>query len=100
MTTHDRDKVIAAAKEAGIDLDGINQSLPLYVATQEEMNRFYAIAHEDGRQGDKADAERYRWLCEIGQSLLHPAFATRNITSWKTKAEIDTDIDRARGDTK
>ena len=68
MTTHDR--VIAAAKEAGIDLDGINQSLPLYVATQEEMERFYAIAFEDGRQSvdtPVALAEAYRCGEEAGR---------------------------------
>lgn len=54
MTIHNRDKIIAAAKEAGLEF--------LMDQASELLGLFYAIAFEDGRQADKADAERYRWL--------------------------------------
>ena len=96
-------KIIAAAKEADSGFIGDESfSLGTSLVGLEAIERFYAIAHEDGRQADKADAERYRWLCEQnekGVGYFHLAFAARNIMNWKTKTEIDDGIDRARGET-
>jgi len=93
MTTHDREAVIIAAKEC----------YRQYSEWNIDIERFYAIAFDDGRKADKADAERYRWLCEQnekGVGFFHLAFAARDIMNWKTKTEIDDGIDRARGDMK
>lgn len=100
MTTHDRDKIIAAAIGC---IEGPYDRSRAITITGNEIERLYAIAYEDGRQADKADAERYRWLCEQnekGVGFFHLAFAARNIMNWKTKTEIDDGIDRARGDMK
>ena len=59
MTTHDKDKIIAAAKEAGFTYFGQSD-------IQDVRNMFYSIAFEAGRQAEREeinqDAERYRWL--------------------------------------
>ena len=50
MTTHDRDKVIAAAKEAGFKPGFLGH---IYVGSSTEaVERFYAIAFEAGRQAE------------------------------------------------
>ena len=46
MTTHDRDKIITAAKESGAYISG---PVPRWI------ERFYAIAHEDGRQAERKE---------------------------------------------
>jgi hypothetical protein len=55
MTTHDRDKVIAAAEEAGIYrlYDGISYG-PSGI-NSEQFERFYAIAFEAGRQAEREE---------------------------------------------
>ena len=99
MTTHDRDKVIAAAKEARIDFDGINNSLPLYVATAEEMERFYSIAFEAGSVAEREECakvcENNYWSEEIDWWLS----ATKKDVSAKAARKCAEAI-RARGDTK
>lgn len=53
MTTHDKDKIIAAAKEAGAKFDpawGI-----AYNCGTETFIRFYAIAFEAGRQAEREE---------------------------------------------
>ena len=56
MTTHDRDKVLAAAKEAGAKFDpawGL-----AYNCGTETFIRFYAIAFEHGRQAEREDCAK------------------------------------------
>ena len=47
MTTHERDKIIAAAKEAGFGAYAY-EAMSMF-------ERFYAIAYEDGRQAERED---------------------------------------------
>ena len=67
MTTHDRDAVIAAAKEAGITYSG---TTPEIFDSQDMLTSFYAIAFEAGRQSvdtPVALAEAYRCGEEAGR---------------------------------
>ena len=50
MTTHDKDKIIAAAKEAGLFTRGNGYWA---VCTTSELERFYAKGFEDGRQAGR-----------------------------------------------
>jgi hypothetical protein len=59
MTTHDRDKVIAAAKEAGMF-----NSIPLSKLLPLEL--FYAIANEAGRVAEREECAK---VCEELPSL-------------------------------
>jgi hypothetical protein len=56
MTTHDRDKVIAAAKEASFceELWDVNGAI-VWSAELNHMERFYAIAFEAGRVDERED---------------------------------------------
>lgn len=63
MITHDRDKIIAAAKDAGM-FSSI--PLPQWLPTE----RFYATAFEAGRQAERDDlstifGEMHTWLTNI-----------------------------------
>ena len=59
MTTHDRDKVIAAAKEAGCSASYLGS----FYSSTEAIERFYAIAFESGRQ-----AEREKQIQEVSNA--------------------------------
>lgn len=48
-------QTIYAAISAGIQIDDIHQSLTLYVATQEEMERFCAMCIEAGRFAEREE---------------------------------------------
>ena len=51
MTTHDRDKIIAAAKEAG--MSGLVEG-----GLIDNFEQFYAIAFEDGRLAEREDCAK------------------------------------------
>ena len=55
MTTHDLDKVIAAAKDVGAYryINRAAKDEPTHTFTVEQLEAFYAIAHEDGRQAER-----------------------------------------------
>lgn len=57
MTTHDRDKIIAAAKEVGAYryINRAAKDEPTHTFTIEQLIAFYAIAFEDGRQAERED---------------------------------------------
>ena len=74
MTTHDKDKIIAAAKEAGAKFDpawGL-----AYNCGTETFIRFYAIAFEDGRQAEREDCAK---VCE------------KNLRSWDKTSDRNDD---------
>jgi hypothetical protein len=77
MTTHDRDKVIAAAKEAGFDfwIESIGP-IPFWI------ERFYAIAYEAGRVAEREECVQ---MCD--NMVLYTGFDCAEAI-------------RARGDTK
>jgi hypothetical protein len=58
MKTHDRDKVIAAAKEAGNNCDFAVHIPAWDKSTWEFMERFYAIAHEAGRVAEREECAK------------------------------------------
>ena len=67
MTIHDRDKIIAAAKEAGTYIDDdIDGNPTIEVIPESCWEKFYITTFEAGRQAEREeinqDAERYRWL--------------------------------------
>lgn len=62
MTTHDKDKIIAAAKEVGMPQGASDDfHTTLWLLWYPEIKRFYAIAFEAGRQ---AEREECAALCE------------------------------------
>ena len=89
MTTYDRDKIIAAAKEAGIVIDKFGWTITSVPV--ERMEALYAIANEDGRQAEREDCAKE---CEdIGLSLHGEGRDD-------SEAYDCADAIRARGDTK
>ena len=56
------DEILQAAKESELYLDGVNQSLPLYVMKTEDLQRFAAII-------EKRTIERCALVCENIDSL-------------------------------
>ena len=88
MTTHDRDKVIAAAKEAGF-AEWENTDSPEFLALIAE---FYAIAFEAGRQAEREDCAK---VCES----TYPEYGGANPYCFETPSECAEAI-RARGDMK
>ena len=66
MTTHDKDKIIAAAKEACCELRETQDGLVAYLGhtrISDVIERLYAIAFDDGRQAERE---------EIVKDLLPP----------------------------
>ena len=51
------DEILQAAKESELYLDGVNQSMPLYVMKTEDLQRFAAII-------EKRTIERCAVVCE------------------------------------
>lgn len=51
------DEILQAAKEAELHLDGVNQSMPLYVMKLEDLQRFAAII-------EKRTIERCAEVCD------------------------------------
>ena len=93
MTTHDRDKVIAAAKEADSGFTGDESfNLGTSLVGLEAVERFYAIAHEDGRKVEREDCAK---LCES----TYPEYGGANPYCFETPSECAEAI-RARGDSK
>jgi RNA-splicing ligase RtcB len=62
MEVNIHQQTISAAISAGIQIDGINQSLPLYVATQEEMERFCSMCIDAGRVAEREECAN---LCDV-----------------------------------
>lgn len=56
------DEILQAAKESELYLDGVNQSMPLYVMKTEDLQRFAAII-------EKRTIERCALVCENIDSL-------------------------------
>ena len=52
------DEILQAAKESELYLDGVNQSMPLYVMKTEDLQRFAAII-------EKRTIERCAVVCEM-----------------------------------
>lgn len=105
MTTHDRDKIIAAAKEAGF-AEWENTDSPEFLALIAE---FYTIAFEAGRQSvdtPVALAEAYRCGEEAGRvagfSASIEACQAVGPKEYPNKLITDGYVDaiRARGDMK
>lgn len=67
MTTHDRDKIIAAAKEADSGFTGDESfNLGTSLVGLEAVEYFYAIAFEHGRQAEREECAK---VCEHIDSL-------------------------------
>ncbi len=59
MTTHDRDKIIAAAKEADSGFTGDESfNLGTSLVGLEAIECFYAIAFEAGRQAEREECAK------------------------------------------
>lgn len=104
MTTHDRGAVIAAAKEVGMPQGASDDfHTTLWLWWYPEIERFYAIAFEAGRQAEldaaNKDAKRYRWLRQDERFAVDEKCADG---CWEPVhyEQLDKAIDRARGETK
>jgi len=53
------DEILQAAKESDLYLDGVNQSMPLYVMKTEDLQRFAAIIAAKQREKDAGIALRH-----------------------------------------
>ena len=53
------DEILQAAKESELYLDGVNQSMPLYVMKTEDLQRFAAIIEK--RTIERCAVEAYEW---------------------------------------
>ena len=66
MTTHDKEKIIAAAKEADSGFTGDDDfNLGTYIVGLEAIERFYAIAFESGRQAEREAGEPSAWELRV-----------------------------------
>lgn len=92
MTTHDRDKIIAAAKEAGF-AEWENTDSPEFLALIAE---FYAIAFENGRQAEREECLN---IC-INHASDYAVFNCEPYESMEQGALSCALTIRARGDTK
>ena len=64
------DEILQAAKESELYLDGVNQSMPLYVMKTEDLQRFAAII-------EKRTIER---CAVVAEELRHPdGFSGENV---------------------
>jgi hypothetical protein len=84
MTTHDRDKVIATAKEAGCELRETPDGLIAYLGhsrTSDVIERLYAIAYEAGRVAERED-------CAKDKSAI---FKALGLVPWDNKPPACTD---------
>ena len=95
MTTHDRNKIIAAANI----FNAYKLAFDWYAFDEEELERFYAIAFEAGRVAEREECanvcENNYWSEEIDWWLR----ATKKDVSAKAARKC-ADAIRARGDTK
>ena len=82
MTTHDKDKIIAAMKEAGFDI-WVNSVGPV----PNWIERLYAIAFEAGRQAEREECAK---VCMQQCSVIEEPH----------EFERCAEAIRARGDTK
>ena len=65
MTTHDKDKIIAAAKEACCELRETQDGLVAYLGhtrISDVIERLYAIAFEAGRQAEREECAK---VCDM-----------------------------------
>lgn len=94
MTTHDRDKVIAAAIGC---IEGPYDRSRAITITGNEIERLYAIAFEAGRQAEREDCAK---VCESQEGKTVYGGSPGNY--WKRIAKPrDCAVEiRARGDTK
>lgn len=106
MTTHDKDKVIAAAKEVGAQqrIYKTSPGLDHFLLETEQLERFAQLVAAEY----KRDAERYRWLREQDcvdwdQFQYADGFEFPDEVLDDEGAMVDAAIDaaiRARGDRK
>ena len=61
------DEILQAAKEAELYLDGVNQSMPLYVMKTEDLERFAAIIE---KRTIERCAEYVNEVCTYGDTHL------------------------------
>jgi len=92
MTTHDEDKIIAAAKEAGF-AEWENTDSPEFLALIAE---FYAIAFEAGRQ---AEREECATLCDMHADGWEKNPGSNPMAGYVASSNCAFTI-RARGDMK
>lgn len=84
MTTHDRDKVIDAARKvfADINMHGPDETTDSVSMNPYQLAQFYAIAFEDGRQAEREACvklcESYSYRMDAGIGHLITAIRKRN----------------------
>ena len=69
MTTHDRDKIIKAAKDAGCNAGYLGG----FYSSTEALERLYAIAFEAGRAAEREECakvlEKNGWLLQAADAI-------------------------------